>query len=223
MKANYTTILHDKRELLGLSLVEYCIADSIHKLSNNATHEWCEVTRENLGDFVGVSKRTAITAINKLADLGLVKLNDQGKCRTTKKWVSEVEVSGEEIAPTVVKKLHQDGEEIAPEAVKKLHHSIIISNSNKYNINSLIEGFREVNPSYERFFSNTTQRKALERLAGKLPRDQLEFLISVLPKTNKMPYCPTITTPTQLEDKAASLIAFLQKKKLEPPKGKQIV
>lgn len=90
-------------------------------------------------------------------------------------------------------------------------------------VSELIYLFKGVNPAYEKFYANKTQRKAIQNLITQFPRDQLLFLIEVLPKTNRMPYAPTITTPCQLEDKAASLISFLQKKKLQTQDERKIV
>jgi len=80
-------------------------------------------------------------------------------------------------------------------------------------INNLIDLFKNINPSYEKFFSNKTQRGALERLCEKMGEDKLEECLKVLPKTNQMKYAPTITTPLQLEDKIGSLMVFINKEK----------
>jgi len=80
-------------------------------------------------------------------------------------------------------------------------------------INEIIDLFKNINPSYQKFFGNKTQRSAVERLLKKLGREKLEQAISLLPKTNQEKYAPTITTPLQLEDKLAGLIAFVQKEK----------
>lgn len=82
-------------------------------------------------------------------------------------------------------------------------------------INLLIPLFEPVNPSYRKFFPNTTQRSALGRLVKILGLEELAKLISVLPETNKNRFAPTITTPVQLEDKLGLLQAFAQKHKPE--------
>jgi len=77
----------------------------------------------------------------------------------------------------------------------------------------LIEKFKDVNPSYEKFFKVTTQRDALTRLVKKFGLEKVEHMIDTLPGTNAEQYAPTITTPLQLEDNLGKLIAFLQRKK----------
>ena len=79
----------------------------------------------------------------------------------------------------------------------------------------LIELFKPINPSYEKFFRNTTQRGALERLVKKFGPGKVEEIISILPITNTKKYAPTITTPLQLEDKLGQLVAFTKQQKSE--------
>jgi len=80
---------------------------------------------------------------------------------------------------------------------------------------SLIDSFKEVNPSYGRWFANKTQRAAISRLIEIHGAEQVKKVVAILPKTNTIPYIPTITTPVQLEDKWAQLESCLQKKKIE--------
>jgi len=86
----------------------------------------------------------------------------------------------------------------------------------------VIDSFKEVNPSYRKFFSNTTQRAAISRMLSVHGKDVLLQVIKYLPQSNIMPYVPSITTPLQLEDKWASLQAAWNKKK-NTTKGKIII
>jgi hypothetical protein len=84
----------------------------------------------------------------------------------------------------------------------------------------IIDLFQTINPSYKKFFSNTTQRAAIERMLKDHGFEKLEGLIKVLPETNTKKYMPVITTPLQLEDKMASLLFNLKK---ESNKGLQSI
>ena len=77
-------------------------------------------------------------------------------------------------------------------------------------INELMALFKSVNPSYERLFSNKTQRAALQRLVKKWGYEKVEAMIKYLPKIFGKPYAPTITTPHQLESKLANLISYIK-------------
>ncbi len=78
---------------------------------------------------------------------------------------------------------------------------------------SLIGNFQNVNPSYQKFYKNISQRSALKRLVEKLGYDQIQKAIKMLSITNVEQYAPVITTPIQLEDKLGLLIAFVKKQK----------
>lgn len=85
----------------------------------------------------------------------------------------------------------------------------------KKNIGEVILLFRDVNPSYENFYRNKTERGAVERLLIVHGFEKLAQVIRILPKTNTMKYVPTITSPYQLEAKWSQLEAALRRKKAE--------
>lgn len=89
-------------------------------------------------------------------------------------------------------------------------------------VNSLINEFEPVNPSFARLYKNKTQRSAIERLLKKYDFYQLQNIIRFLQKSNKTRYAPTITTPVQLEEKLGQLMAYCAKVQDENIKsGKQ--
>jgi hypothetical protein len=91
---NYTLILHQIRKQLGLSLMEYCIADSIYHLSNNPNNKiqgWCYAPKENIADFLGTTRQTIFDNLNKLIKKGLIERDEDTKyLRTTLKWYEKV-------------------------------------------------------------------------------------------------------------------------------------
>lgn len=82
----------------------------------------------------------------------------------------------------------------------------------------LIELFKPINPTYERLFSNKTQRQSLERLVKKFGKEKVENMIKSLPKIFGKPYAPRISTPYLLEQKLADLISYFQREKSKPLK-----
>jgi len=84
-------------------------------------------------------------------------------------------------------------------------------------INSLLELFKPINPSYERLYSNTTQRKALERLVKKYGEKKIKEILKILPKLVVKPFCPQISTPYQLETKLGNLISFYNQSQNNQP------
>jgi len=93
------------------------------------------------------------------------------------------------------------------------NNNIILSN--EVAINSFIPLFKELNPSYKTFYANKTQRNALERLLKEHGEDKITHILEIIPKTNAMPYSPTITTPLDLEKKLGALLAFMKKKQIK--------
>ena len=93
-KLNYTLILHRVRQKLELSLMEYCIADSIYHLSNNPKNKitgWCYASKKNLAEFLGTSSATIFSNINRLIKKGLVEKDKETKyLQTTQKWYDNV-------------------------------------------------------------------------------------------------------------------------------------
>lgn len=79
----------------------------------------------------------------------------------------------------------------------------------------IIDAFKPVNLSFGKWYGNRTQRSSIQRMLKSHGKEQILKIILILPKTNSLPYIPTITTPVQLEDKWAQLEASLKKKKQE--------
>jgi len=90
-------------------------------------------------------------------------------------------------------------------------------------VNDLIDKFKNVNPMHEKFFKQTGQRKAIERLLKKETKEKLGEVIDMLVITNKMRYAPSITTPAQLENKIGSWLVFYQREKLKVEANKPFI
>lgn len=78
----------------------------------------------------------------------------------------------------------------------------------------IIDSFKPVNPFYERFYKNKTQRQAITDIVKKCGKEKLLYVIKHLPITNKLNYFPNATTPIQLRDKWAQLEdAYIRRKR----------
>lgn len=69
----------------------------------------------------------------------------------------------------------------------------------------IIHLFIEVDPKNKNYYKNKSQREAARFLLDEYGFDDVQKRISFLPKSNKVPYFPTITTPCQLRDKWVQL------------------
>ena len=72
-------------------------------------------------------------------------------------------------------------------------------------VSELIKAFEGVDPKNKTYYGNTNQRKAADFLIKEYGLEEVMKRVSVLPRTNKVPYFPTITTPVQLRDKWVQL------------------
>ncbi len=94
-EARYTLILHGARKRLGITNNEYCLADTIHKLSTNrsAVPGWCYAKKEYLGKVLGFSRQSVYNMIEALSKKGLIEQEpDTGYLRATDKWRLHIEV-----------------------------------------------------------------------------------------------------------------------------------
>ena len=86
---------------------------------------------------------------------------------------------------------------------KKLNH--------QKEIDSLIEKFKLVNPSYKQLYQRASQQRALEHLLKMMSYEKLENLLDVLPRIFGKPYAPVIISPVSLEEKLGALYSYLKR------------
>ena len=94
-EARYTLVLHSARKSLKITINEYVLADSIHKLSSNRSTVpgWCYASKEHLGKTLGFSRRSIHNMLNSLKKKGLIEIQEEnGHLRTTEAWREAVEV-----------------------------------------------------------------------------------------------------------------------------------
>ncbi|MFM9726209.1 hypothetical protein ACKI1L_37425, partial [Streptomyces scabiei] len=83
------------RKKLGITINEYCLADTVHKLSSNRSSVpgWCYASKEHLGEGLGFSRQSIHNMINSLKEKELLELDEStGYIRTSEKWRAAVEV-----------------------------------------------------------------------------------------------------------------------------------
>jgi len=88
---------------------------------------------------------------------------------------------------------------------------------------TLIDAFKEVNPSYTSFYRNKTERTALDEMAGWWGFEQLLATIEVLPQIITQPYAPRVTKPTELRRDSGKLLAFIKQRETLKTKRRVIL
>ncbi len=99
-RLNYTTINHDARVRLGLTINEYCVFDLIHNLATNPKNTqmgWCYAKKETLASYLDLGRATVFRAINKGLSLRLLEKHpDQpALIKATSNWFDEVMIKTE--------------------------------------------------------------------------------------------------------------------------------
>ncbi len=212
----------------------------------------CWTSAQEIGKKLGIARRTVATYRDKLVKRGWIELvGKRGKTKPTDEyrivdlWKLNVDfyASQKESIPST----QSPAKKITPQMQKIVHVGHLESDPNGHKeerikknteedtsnasvagekatvINDLIETFKNVNPSWRKFFPNKTQRDCLQRLLDQNGLEKVQWLIKSLPASNKTAYAPTITTPFQLEERLGSLNAFWQKQKSRKEQNNDVV
>jgi len=200
MSNTFTTIKHDVRRLFELTLNEYAICDSIFYLSQSDEYNFtCMQSKENIGDWIGVSRQSAYNIINKLLEKGLIIKKNDGYC-TTKKWKDAVSKSekGECQESLQCKKSLQKMSKNFTDSVKKLdkecketlHNKDIINTNKDINkdklelpVNLDNDQFRDVYNQWYKFRKEIKKKLTpimIEKQIKKLSKYPLETAIEML-------------------------------------------
>ena len=92
---NFTTMYHIPRIQLGLSVLDYCVAETIYTLSNNPSARyigWCYMGKDNMADSLNVGIATIHRCLKLLKEKGLIEQHPTAKSswRTTQLWYDNV-------------------------------------------------------------------------------------------------------------------------------------
>ena len=197
----------------------------------------CFATEKTLMKKLGIGKKAYDKSINYLFSKGWITFVGftKGKTRSIKtykvnniwsinneyykKISAESNVSFEKDKSQKEEDKSQKQHKISAESNVE-EEPVLIRTSNKSSnassvadLNSSIELFKVINPNYEKLYSNKTERAALESLVKKFGREKVEATIKALPEIVNKKYAPIITKPTQLENKLAELIQFVNKER----------
>lgn len=177
--------------------------------------EGCFASNEYFSKFLRIGAGQVANVISELRQAGLIE---------------DIRFDGRNRYIRVQEKLKADFRKSLTLTSRKAEPSYIYNNTTNNidkelatkaagsDINILIKEFEPLNPSYEKFFSNLTQRKCLERLATKFGFEKTKNLIAVLSTLVDKPYAPSITTPLELENKLGALKAYFAKEKAKKNK-----
>lgn len=187
MKLGYTTIMHEPRLKLGLSLEEYCILDMVYRLSTNPSAPvagWCSMSKTTMSHFMGVSRRSIFNALKKLEEEGFITKSSDGRLiKTTQKWIKNV--VNFEFRPT------EDLPDLNSETIIDTDGANSALGSDTDGAKVALGGGAKVAP-YNNIYKNNRERGALAFLKDSFPqRFETAFL---------MPFKSKIREPQKFAD-----------------------
>lgn len=172
-------------------------------------------TNKQISEMLCTSESSISHSITKLEKNNLIKTHRKirsggGQIRFITLTSKNVIAHLANFASLTSKKVQTNNNKIKENKINK--NNIYINKQTevcKVGVNSLINSFKGVNPSYERLYANTTQRDALQRMVDKHGEQKIRDILIMLPKIIIQPYAPRITTPLQLEQKMGELISYI--------------
>ncbi len=184
----------------------------------------CTASNESIAKQAHVSEGTVANSLIRLEERKYIKrvFKDKEKARRTEIITnisfkggssdSELGSSNDELGSSDSESRGSSNDEQISNILEKNNNT---AETGSAEVVEVIDLFAVVNPSYQKWYANTTQREAVKRILKVYGLDQIKKVVDILPKSNNMPYVPTITTPVQLEEKWPQLAAALIKKKAE--------
>ena len=99
-RINYTTINHEARVRLGLTINEYCVYDLIHNLASNPKNiqmGWCYAKKETIADYLDLGRATVFRAIKKGLKINLLEKHPEQPAflKATSDWYDSVMIKTE--------------------------------------------------------------------------------------------------------------------------------
>jgi len=99
-RINYTTINHEARARLGLTINEYCVYDLIHNLASNPKNiqmGWCYAKKETIADYLDLGRATVFRAIKKGLKINLLEKHPEQPAflKATSDWYDSVMIKTE--------------------------------------------------------------------------------------------------------------------------------
>lgn len=223
-KLNFTTIHHDVRLSLELSMNDYAVANLIYNLSNDPSGSgWCYASKETIGEYFGLSKQSVHTIILKLQSSELIEKHPDTKhLKTTQKWFDNVISTSKETLPLVKEVYSNSKESLLGDSKESLHNNNI-NNKDNNNTLTIVKGEK---PQYGNSDINLCMEELTQLLGNRptketLNRYAIKRLITKLGTVSRVIGAINYAFKIREEDRYAPRIYnFIDlEEKLEPLKG----
>lgn len=239
----YTAIAHTLLEALARTRINgeaRQILDHIFRKTYGFHKLEDQIALSQFTEATGLKKNSACRAIEKLVQMNMIIVHQKvNECKTYKinkdfdKWLpvtkrrttihhkvnKQVTIKGTTKDTTKVKRYKKEAAMKSRE-VFKVHIS-------PKEMQDLVDLFKPLNPMYRSFFTNTTERKCINRVVDAIGLHKMFGLLRALPEIVTKPYAPKITSPYELHKGLGKLILYFQQEKAreagDTGKGKGLV
>jgi DNA-binding transcriptional regulator YhcF (GntR family) len=203
-------VIPNKQAIMGMSPINQTIYFWICNFADDEGVCFPSVTK--LAKCAGVSARTVNRAIKALEEKELLAKEQrfEQNRQTSNKY--QILITG----ATISQPPH-DTQSPSPLTNSRTELNPVITQSNELaepssaEVIALIDLFEPVNPAFNTWYANKTQRAACKWLLSNFDPPDLYAKIAALPKINAMPYAPITTTPNELQRNLSKITAFIAK------------
>ena len=210
----------DHLALPGINGSEYRIAIFVLRKTYGFSKKKDKISLTQFQKGTLMERKHAVKTLKSLVDKRIL-LKEESVYKFNKNWEEWVVVKR---TPSVQKTTSGSGQLYPKGGVQKTTHKRKTketitketpAGTSPALIVEIIKLFEGVNPAVKSYYNRPPQRKACENLINEYGFDEVSKVIALLPKSNKIAYLPTITTPIQLWEKYQALKDGLQRKKSE--------
>jgi len=174
----------------------------------------CFPSRTTLAKESGMSVDMVDKMLKVLCEEGLVEKEErlEGNEQQTNKYYVLIAPSRQQRRPPA----DSNGTELKPLLTQLVNTNVLTSEQGSQGkaVNEVIGFFKLINPSFDKFYRNKTQRQAVERLLKKWTAPQIKAVVQgILPKINADKYAKGKSiTPLQLEENLGYIKAYVEQK-----------
>ena len=184
-------------------------------------HGWIEARSKEGVLLDTTEKRSGNRLYFRLGGMFMDKLKTSAKStqvvEQTEKPVLNQHRTSAKSTPQPVLKVHSTKETLTKKTIQNKFADSNESAETVDQIKQVLDIFYRINPTLN--YGNKTQRAAAAELIKKLTFEKTIHMAEYAVSVQGQPFSPTITTPYQLKDKVAILVAFYQKETNSKPKG----
>lgn len=182
----------------------------------------CFPTRKTISQEAGVDIKTVDKYLLQLEEGGFLSKENRMKVGKKEKTsnlyqilIIEDVIPKKDVPPKTVQRTTENGAtpstENGAETIPIINSiQLTVAKQSSAEINEIIDLFKELNPEYEKWYKNTTQRKAVSELLEKYGHEKVFNMVTQLPEIVAKKYAPRITTPHELKRDLGKLLLFIK-------------